>query len=157
MGQISIIDPEWFFIRGCLEMPISGSGDLFLWGLWVAVREEVFDEMSACWELAGREKLRGPFKGRLGNSLSVYQETLNLKVQILSPLGSDHCLSSRKMITRSRLSRGLELLAKGLGSWPGSFCISSALVYPKPSDSLGFPMASTDKARFPQLLHSNRS
>jgi len=78
-----IIDQKWFFIRGCLEIPIVGSSDIFLWGLWASVREEVFDEISECWELAGREKSRGPFKGRLGNSLSIYPETLNLKVQIL--------------------------------------------------------------------------
>jgi len=83
-----IIDQKWFFIRGCLEVPIIGSGDVFLWGLWASVREEVFDEISECWELAGREKSRGPFKGRLANSLSVYPETLNLKVQIaLRPVG----------------------------------------------------------------------
>jgi hypothetical protein len=59
-----------------------------LWGLWASVREEVLDEISECWELAGREKSRGPFKGRLGNSLSIYPETLNLKVQILiRPVG----------------------------------------------------------------------
>jgi hypothetical protein len=109
-----IIDQEWFFIRGCLEIPIIKSGDIFLWGLWVVVREEVFDEISACWELAGREKLRGPFKGRLGNSLSVYQETLNLKVQILiRPVGErpllvieedDHPLAAEQRfgITRER-------------------------------------------------------
>src|SRR5271166_4808322 len=50
----SIVDQKWFFIRGCLEIPIIESGDVFLWGLWVAVREEVFDEISECWDLAGR-------------------------------------------------------------------------------------------------------
>jgi hypothetical protein len=78
-----IIDQKWFFVRGCLEIPITGSSNVFLWGLWVSVREEVFDDISACWDLAGREKSRGPFKGRLANSLSVYPETLNLKVQIV--------------------------------------------------------------------------
>jgi hypothetical protein len=40
-----IIDHQWFFVRGCLEIPITGSRDPFLWGLWVSVREEVFDEI----------------------------------------------------------------------------------------------------------------
>ena len=109
-----IIDQEWFFVRGCLEIPIIGSSDVFLWGLWVSVREEVFDEISECWELVGREKSRGPFKGRLGNSLSIYPETLNLKVQILiRPVGerptllveeNDHCLAAeqRSGITQER-------------------------------------------------------
>jgi len=78
-----IIDHEYFFIRGCLEIPIIGSGDVFLWGLWASIREEVFDEIEDCWELEGREKTRGPCKGRLANSLAEYPETLNLKVRIL--------------------------------------------------------------------------
>jgi hypothetical protein len=83
-----VVDQKWFFIRGCLEIPIIGSGDVFLWGLWVSVREEVFDDISECWELTGREKSHGPFKGRLANSLSIYPETLNLRVQIvIQPVG----------------------------------------------------------------------
>ncbi len=53
-----IIDQNWFFVRGCLEIPIIGSSDVFLWGLWASVREQVFDEISECWELSGR-KSRG--------------------------------------------------------------------------------------------------
>jgi len=78
-----IIDQKWFFIRGCLEIPIIGSDEVFLWGLWASVREEVFDEIEDCWELEGRENCRGPFKGRLANSLAEYPETLNLKVKIM--------------------------------------------------------------------------
>jgi hypothetical protein len=77
-----IIDSQWFFIRGCLEIPVIGHDEPFLWGVWASVREEVFDEISDCWEQQGRENLHGPFKGRLGNSLRVYSETLNLKVTI---------------------------------------------------------------------------
>ena len=84
-----IIDQEWFFLRGCLEVPIIGSQDPFLWGLWASIKEEVFDDISGAWELVGREKSRGPFKGRLANSLSVHPETLNLKIQIvLQPVGT---------------------------------------------------------------------
>lgn len=83
-----IIDQSWFFIRGCLEIPILGSQEPFLWGLWVSVREEIFDELSKSWELAGRENTRGPFRGRIANSLSVYPETLNLKVKVVvQPVG----------------------------------------------------------------------
>ena len=84
-----IIDQQWFFIRGCLEIPIIGSDEVFLWGLWASVREEVFDEIEDCWELHARENSRGPFKGRLANSLAEYPETLNLKVKILlQPVGT---------------------------------------------------------------------
>jgi hypothetical protein len=84
-----IVDEECFFIRGCLEIPVLGSVEPFLWGLWASVRQEVFDEISASWEEPGRERIRGPFKGRLANCLSIYAETLNLKVKILiMPVGT---------------------------------------------------------------------
>jgi hypothetical protein len=77
-----IVDETWFFVRGCLEIPILGCGEPFLWGLWASIRQEVFDEISECWSQEGRERTHGPFKGRLAHSLSVYPETLNLKVAI---------------------------------------------------------------------------
>lgn len=83
------VDQRWFFIRGCLEIPILGSDEPLLWGLWASVREEVYDEISETWEENEREKTRGPFKGRLANSLSLYAGTENLKVKILiQPVGT---------------------------------------------------------------------
>ena len=84
-----VIDEQWFFIRGCVEIPIVGTGDVFLWGLWASIKEEVFNEIWESWEEEGRERYRGPFKGRLGNSVAVYPETLNLKLRIvIQPVGS---------------------------------------------------------------------
>jgi hypothetical protein len=111
-----IIDQKLFFVRGCLELPITGSADLFLWGLWASIREEVFDEISESWEVVGREKSRGPFKGRVANSLSVYPETLSLKIEIVvQPVGTrplflleeaEHPLTIEQ---RSGISRGRAL------------------------------------------------
>ena len=78
-----VVDQQWFFIRGCLEIPVVDSTEPFIWGLWASVREHVFDEISESWEEEGRESIRGPFKGRLANSLSLYAETLNVKVRIV--------------------------------------------------------------------------
>ena len=84
-----IIDEELFFVRGCLPIPIVNSSEVFLWGLWAMVREEVFNEISECWEEQGRETHRGPFKARLANSLSIYPETFNLKLRIvIRPVGT---------------------------------------------------------------------
>lgn len=117
-----IIDQECFFVRGCLEIPVTGSTDAFIWGLWAIVCEEVFDKISDSWELAGREKSTGPFKGRLGNSLSVYPPTLNLKLQInIQPVGTrpvfvieeeEHLLAieQRSGISRARATELASLL-----------------------------------------------
>jgi hypothetical protein len=128
-----IIDQEWFFVRGCLEIPIIGTDEVFLWGLWAFVREEVFDEISEC-ELVGREKSRGPFKGRLGNSLADYPETLNLKLRIaLQPLRArpllvieetDHPLAIEQSsgITHDRaLAMAALLLHQARGGFPEAF------------------------------------
>lgn len=103
-------------------------------GLWASVREEVFDEISECWNLTGREKCRGPSKGRLGNSLSVYPPTLNLKVQIVirpveeRPLfvaeESGHALAIEQSagITREKaLAMAALLLHQERGGFPEAF------------------------------------
>jgi hypothetical protein len=83
-----IIDHEEFYIRGCLEIPVSECEEPFMWGLWARVKEEVYDEISANWQAAGRENTTGPYKGRLANALSIYPDTLNLRVEIkINPVG----------------------------------------------------------------------
>jgi hypothetical protein len=125
-----IIDQKGFFIRGCLEIPIAGSDEVFIWGLWALVLQEVFDEIEDCWELAGREESRGPFKGRLANSLAEYPETLNLKIRIiLQPIGtrplfvveeSDHVLAIEQARGIPR-HRAMELASLVLHPQPGGF------------------------------------
>jgi hypothetical protein len=84
-----IIEEKWFFLRGCLEIPIIGQSEPFLWGVWASIHEEVFDEISDSWELQGRENTKGPFKGRLANAIQDYSETLNLKLKIvIQPAGT---------------------------------------------------------------------
>jgi hypothetical protein len=124
-----IIDQQWFFLRGCLEVPIVGSDEAFLWGLWASVREEVFDEISNSWQQVGREKLHGPFKGRLGNLLTEYPETLNLKLQIaIQPVGTrplffiedDHQLRTEQTAGIT-IDRAHELASLLLHSQQGGF------------------------------------
>jgi hypothetical protein len=129
-----VVDQKWFFIRGCLEIPVLNSTEPFLWGLWASVVERVYDEISESWEEIGREKTRGPFKGRLANSLSIYAETLNLRVSIIiQPVGtrplfvvdeSEHPLAmeQRGGISEGRVQELASLLLhqEQLG-WPSKF------------------------------------
>lgn len=84
-----VIDGKEFYVRGCLEIALHDSKEIFLWGLWASVSRECFSEMIDCREERGREKHHGPFNGWLGNSLKVYSpETFNLRLSIkLSPVG----------------------------------------------------------------------
>jgi len=85
-----VIDNEKYFIRGLVELPITGRHERFLWGVWASVGKEAFDEINEHWQNPGREKLIGPYKGRLNNGLSPYATTtLNLKCSIrIQPVGS---------------------------------------------------------------------
>jgi len=126
-----IVDEELFFVRGCLEIPLLDSSDVFVWGLWALVKEEVFNEISESWEEESRETRRGPFKARLANSLSVYPETLNLKLRIvIQPVGTrplfileeEHHLATAQQHGISR-SEAMELSATLLhvqGPWSRS-------------------------------------
>jgi hypothetical protein len=84
-----IIDGREFWIRGCLEIPIIDTDEIFMWGLWANLYEEDFDTIHDHWETTNRENLIGPFKARLGNKLSLYPETANLKLTVqIQPLGT---------------------------------------------------------------------
>lgn len=84
-----IIDQEQFYLRGCLELPIIDSSEIFLWGVWARVHEKDFDTIDHFWEKEGREHAIGPFKGRLANSLSLYPETLSMRLAIrIQPVGT---------------------------------------------------------------------
>jgi hypothetical protein len=84
-----IVDQQEFYIRGCLEVPIIGTDEMFIWGLWARMNETDFDEISDHWEREGRENLVGPYKGRLANALPIYTDTLNQRVEIrISPVGT---------------------------------------------------------------------
>ena len=83
-----IIDNQRYFVRGLIEIPILGLNEPLLWGIWASVWKQDFEEMDQYWHVQGREKLIGPYKGRLNNSLSEYPDTLNLKCTIqVSPVG----------------------------------------------------------------------
>ena len=64
IGSDQCIIDQKFFVRGCLEIPITGSDDAFLWGLWASLREEVFDEISESWSLL-EERISSSIEGRM--------------------------------------------------------------------------------------------
>lgn len=85
-----IIDKEKYFLRGLIEIPIIGFNECFLWGVWVSIWKEAFDEIDEYWQTCDREKLIGPYKGRINNGLAEYSpSTFNLKCTIrVQPIGS---------------------------------------------------------------------
>ena len=75
-----VIDDEFFFIRGCIDIPVIGEQECFSWGVWVSISKENFARFCACFDLAKRAHI-GPFFGWLSAALPLYPDTTNLKTR----------------------------------------------------------------------------
>jgi hypothetical protein len=70
-----VIEDVGRFIRACLEVPIHGSDDPFLWGVWVSLSEESFETYRDHFEDDG---YRDRFFCWFCNRLPAYPDTLGL-------------------------------------------------------------------------------
>ncbi|HEX4570880.1 MAG TPA: DUF2199 domain-containing protein [Dongiaceae bacterium] len=74
-------DGRHIFIRGCLEIPIIGSDERLVWGVWVSVSEQSFARILELWDLpVGNDE--PPRFGWLCNSIQGYPDTLHLPANI---------------------------------------------------------------------------
>jgi len=71
-----VVDGERFLVRGCLEIPVQGEEDPFVWGIWVDLSEGDFERWVEAFPLEKREHI-GPFAGYLGSVLPCYPDTFN--------------------------------------------------------------------------------
>jgi hypothetical protein len=76
-----VVDEEFFFVRGCLEVPILGESEPFIWGVWVSLSRKNFDTFLRLFNEEHRSH-DGPFFGWLSASLEGYPETENLKTMV---------------------------------------------------------------------------
>lgn len=72
---------EHFFVRGCLEVPVHNTDEVFTWGVWVSLSAVSAEQFLASYDSAKGRHI-GPFFGWLNTSLTPYPETLNLKTQV---------------------------------------------------------------------------
>jgi len=68
-----VIDEKEFYVRGCLEIPVHGYGDPFIWGVWVSLSEESYLTFTEYFDQAKRSHV-GPFFGWLCSDYMVYPE-----------------------------------------------------------------------------------
>ncbi len=80
-SDVCLLDDRDIFVRGCLEIPIIGQDDCFIWGVWVSVSEASFARILELWEASGIEN-ESPKFGWLCNNISIYPTTLNLKTHL---------------------------------------------------------------------------
>jgi len=71
-----VVDRKQFFVRGCLEIPVQGESDPFIWGVWVSISKERFGDFAACFDAPKRSHI-GPFFGWLSAELPLYPTTEN--------------------------------------------------------------------------------
>jgi hypothetical protein len=76
-----IVDGEFFFILGNIDIPIIGSEEMFSWDVWVSLSKTNFERASQLWEQPERES-EPPYFGWLSTNMSVYPDTLELKTMV---------------------------------------------------------------------------
>lgn len=76
-----VIDDEFFFVRGCLEIPVIGETEPFSWGVWVSLSEASYLEWIKCYESDKRSHI-GPFFGWLNAWIKPYPDTISLKTNV---------------------------------------------------------------------------
>ena len=76
-----VVDGEFFFIRGCVEIPVAGADEPFVWGVWVSLSKTSFTEYLANWDTPVRSDL-GPYFGWLSVNFPVYPFTESLKTSV---------------------------------------------------------------------------
>ena len=76
-----VVDEAFFFVRGCLEVPILDESEPFIWGVWVSLSHKNFDTFLRHFQDEQRSH-EGPYFGWLSASLRGYPETENLKTMV---------------------------------------------------------------------------
>lgn len=122
--DLCIIDKEYFFIRGLIEIPVEDGDEPFVWDVWVSLSEFNFKISKENWETHDREMKLQPMFGWLSTSIPCYQETINLKTKVhtrkvgkrpfieLEPTDHPLALEQRKGIAISRIQQIAEELCE---------------------------------------------
>jgi hypothetical protein len=81
-----VVDDEHYFIRSCLSVPIEGSRESFLWGLWTTVSRDNFGKYLDTLESG---EPNGPYFSWLGNNIPGYPAVMGLKAQTVPRAGGE--------------------------------------------------------------------
>lgn len=76
-----VIDGKLFFVRGCIEIPVAQTNEPFIYGAWVSLSEQSYDDFVGCLDASRRAHIR-PFFGWLSAELALYPSTENLKTRV---------------------------------------------------------------------------
>ena len=82
--MIEAEDGRQIFVRGCLEIPIIGQDEVFIWGAWTSVSAKSFARIEELWSSPVPED-EPPLFGWFCNNIVNYPECLHLQAQSASP------------------------------------------------------------------------
>jgi len=69
-----VIDEEWFFVRGCIEIRVRGYSDPFVWGVWVSLSQDNYQKWLEHFDQKERSHV-APFFAWLTPNLGPYPIT----------------------------------------------------------------------------------
>ena len=76
-----VVDGDHYFVRGCIEIPVSGESEPFSWGVWVSLSSASYAQWKETYSKPIRSDV-GPFFGWLDAWLKPYPDTMNLKTRV---------------------------------------------------------------------------
>jgi hypothetical protein len=123
-----VIDNEFFFVRGCVEIHVHGEKEPFIWGVWVSLSEKSFFRFQEFYEVAERNQ-EPPFFGWLNTCFADYateDDFLKTNVYLrnngirpyidIEPTNHRLAIEQREGISKERLIEIYELMAHGKSS-----------------------------------------
>ena len=79
--EIDSSDGRSFYIRACLEIPITHTDRIFTWGVWCSLSEKSYLEIAEHWDDPARVNI-GPHFGWLCTKIPSYPDTAFLKTMV---------------------------------------------------------------------------
>ena len=122
--DVCIVDNEFFFVRGCVEIPILDEDNFFIWGVWASLSKKSYERLIELWDVENVES-EPPFFGWLNTLLPVYPQTLGLKTNVylraknqrpsieLEPTEHPLAVEQQNGITMKRVQEIAEIILHG--------------------------------------------
>lgn len=120
-----VIDDEFFFVRGCVEIPVHGEKEPFIWGVWVSLSEKCFFRFQELYEVVERDQ-EPPFFGWLNACFADYateDDFLKTNVYLrnngirpyidIEPTNHPLAIEQSEGISKERLIEIIELMTHG--------------------------------------------
>lgn len=124
-ADFCVVDNQYYFVRGIIELPICETDETFCWGVWVSLSERNFKQMISLVDTTGRES-EPPYFGWLCNRIPYYVEStemlktrvhtqpVGMRPQIeLEPTNHPLAIEQREGITMVRVQTIIEQALHG--------------------------------------------